>query len=274
MSFDISEESYIPQKCGLDFQQRKLYIEYTVSGVGKKTRRRRGIPVRHLESEEDLYDVVEDLYDRHGPYIGAIPRSQIEGLLMRLLEGPEKNEKARRKLIEEEEGKKSAVSRLMRGNSGVGEGLDGFTKLDSVPDIPDEVGRGGGVREEGDYEFQERLSAEKEMHKGLLASQGGEDEEEEEEEENTSELSVSNVVVDPEENLNLVSDRVLKQKKKVMNEVFEQNRVRPGDDGYVYDKRVEFPAKEAGSGTDSADDCSWDDEEEEEGSSLSAISYG
>ena len=62
------------------------------------------------------------------------------------------------------------------------------------------------------------------------------------------------------EDLNQAPDEVLQRKKKEMDVLFESNRVRPGDEGWQYDKEVEF-------GGDDGEDklsCGWDDESEED----------
>ena len=56
-----------------------------------------------------------------------------------------------------------------------------------------------------------------------------------------------------EDDLNKVSDDVLKQKKKEMDKEFEQNQLKPGDDGYEYDKEVDFDADD-----DDKVSCGWD----------------
>ena len=52
-----------------------------------------------------------------------------------------------------------------------------------------------------------------------------------------------------DEDLNKATDEYLEKKKEEMNIVFESNRVKPGDEGYVYDKEVDFddgPKMESG----------------------------
>ena len=56
---------------------------------------------------------------------------------------------------------------------------------------------------------------------------------------------------EPEEDLNKVSDFRLRVAKRQMDEQFEKNLVRPGMEGYEYDKAVEFEEAE--------EDMSWDD---------------
>lgn len=58
--------------------------------------------------------------------------------------------------------------------------------------------------------------------------------------------------------LNKVSEGELDRAKKNMNNDFLKNRIRPGDEGYEFDKRVEFEAPEDGS------DCSWDEDSDED----------
>lgn len=52
-----------------------------------------------------------------------------------------------------------------------------------------------------------------------------------------------------DEDLNKVSDEYLAKKKEEMNLLFETNRLKPGDEGYVYNKEVDFdnePKMESG----------------------------
>ena len=65
-----------------------------------------------------MYNVVEDLFDRHGRYLELIPRDQIESLLLKLLEGA--------KRVARKEFPKSA----------------GFSKLNSNPDTLHNAGEG------------------------------------------------------------------------------------------------------------------------------------
>lgn len=57
----------------------------------------------------------------------------------------------------------------------------------------------------------------------------------------------------PQADYNRVSETQLKQVKQKMDLVFQQNIVRPGENGYKYDKQVAFQA------TQEASD--WDDDE-------------
>jgi len=52
--------------------------------------------------------------------------------------------------------------------------------------------------------------------------------------------------------LQTAHDSKVRAAKSTMNKGFEANRLRPGDDGYEYDKRVEFGEPE--------DDNEWDDD--------------
>jgi hypothetical protein len=56
----------------------------------------------------------------------------------------------------------------------------------------------------------------------------------------------------PQADYNRVSESQLKQVKQKMDVVFAQNIVRPGEEGYQYDKRVAFQAAQEAS--------EWDDE--------------
>ncbi|XP_022098708.1 centrosomal protein of 19 kDa-like [Acanthaster planci] len=62
------------------------------------------------------------------------------------------------------------------------------------------------------------------------------------------------LAVDPEEDLNKVDDDTLKKKKSIMDETFEKNRKKPGEDGFKYDVDVDFGGGIESSGWDSGDD--------------------
>ena len=52
-----------------------------------------------------------------------------------------------------------------------------------------------------------------------------------------------------DEDLNKATDEYLEKKKEEMDVLFESNRLKPGDEGYVYDKEVDFdvgPKMESG----------------------------
>ena len=58
-----------------------------------------------------------------------------------------------------------------------------------------------------------------------------------------------------DEDLNKATNEHLAQKKEEMNLLFEKNRVKPGDEGYIYDKEIDFgdgPKMESGWDTDSS----------------------
>lgn len=62
--------------------------------------------------------------------------------------------------------------------------------------------------------------------------------------------------VDPEENMNKLTDTELNRRKELMDLTFEKNSIGKGHPDFVYDKEVEFnPNKEA---------VGWDDESEED----------
>ena len=62
-------------------------------------------------------------------------------------------------------------------------------------------------------------------------------------------------------NLNKLSDAQLAKHKQLMDKDFSVNQLKPGDPGFVYDKRVEFGRD----GNDSPlEDDSWGEEEDEE----------
>jgi centrosomal protein CEP19 len=59
------------------------------------------------------------------------------------------------------------------------------------------------------------------------------------------------------EDLNKLGDIELNKKKAEMDEVFEEHRVRPGDEGFQYDVEVDFENENGKiSGWDSDDDYS------------------
>ena len=61
--------------------------------------------------------------------------------------------------------------------------------------------------------------------------------------------------IDPDEDLNKLSDDALDQKKHIMDKTFEKNRKKPGDEGFQYDVDVDFGnGGIESSGWDSGDD--------------------
>lgn len=64
--------------------------------------------------------------------------------------------------------------------------------------------------------------------------------------------------IDPEEDLNKLEDRELARKKSIMDELFEKNRKKKGDPGFVYNVEVDFPQDEQ------LESCGWDLETDEE----------
>lgn len=69
--------------------------------------------------------------------------------------------------------------------------------------------------------------------------------------------SYGKISIDGKMNLNKLSDEDLNKVKQVMNHSFEKNRLKPGDDGFEYDKQVDFgPVEE--------DDNDWDEESDVE----------
>ena len=59
-----------------------------------------------------------------------------------------------------------------------------------------------------------------------------------------------------EEDLNKANDEQLAKRKAQMDVLFEANRLQPGDEGYVYDKEVEFGRPKIESGWDSEEESS------------------
>jgi len=61
--------------------------------------------------------------------------------------------------------------------------------------------------------------------------------------------------VDPEENMNILTDIELKRRKEIMDLTFEKNSIGKGHPDFVYDKQIEFkPSKDAGGWDDESDD--------------------
>ena len=70
-------------------------------------------------------------------------------------------------------------------------------------------------------------------------------------------VNVSSLLsVDPEEDLNKLSDTQLQRRKDIMEFNFEKNNVKKGDPAFVYDKEVSFGALKETAG--------WDEESDEE----------
>ena len=66
-----------------------------------------------------------------------------------------------------------------------------------------------------------------------------------------------------EGDLNAVSEEQLKAAKAEMDVLFQKKALRPGDPGYVHDKRVEAPAElEDNEWDDDLDDFETDDEDD------------
>ena len=62
-----------------------------------------------------------------------------------------------------------------------------------------------------------------------------------------------------QEDLNKLGEDQLKEKKAEMDVLFEANRIQPGDDGYEYDKEMDFSGSKI--------ECGWDSD----GSSVMEI---
>jgi len=107
--------------------------------------------------------------------------------------------------------------------------------------------------------FEDKATASSDDHSLQLstASIPSEVEEEDDDLENMTEEGILEKLIalpsnsDEENDLNKVSDDVLKQKKKEMDKEFEQNQLKPGDDRYEYDKEVDFDDNDKVS-------CGWD----------------
>uniref|UniRef100_A0A6P8IKQ6 Centrosomal protein of 19 kDa n=1 Tax=Actinia tenebrosa TaxID=6105 RepID=A0A6P8IKQ6_ACTTE len=66
-----------------------------------------------------------------------------------------------------------------------------------------------------------------------------------------------NVKLNPDEDMNKLDDERLRQRKAAMDIDFEKNRIKPGDDDFMYDKEIEFPdTGKVESGWDEEDDYS------------------
>lgn len=63
--------------------------------------------------------------------------------------------------------------------------------------------------------------------------------------------------LNPDEDLNKLDDDKLKERKAAMDIDFERNRIKPGDEDFMYDKEIEFPdTGKIESGWDEDDDYS------------------
>jgi centrosomal protein CEP19 len=65
-----------------------------------------------------------------------------------------------------------------------------------------------------------------------------------------------------DEDLNKLGDDVLQQKKEIMDQTFNKNRIKPGDPEFVYDKQVDFDTNlnekvESGWDAEESDDLFW-----------------
>ncbi|XP_015270873.1 PREDICTED: centrosomal protein of 19 kDa [Gekko japonicus] len=65
-------------------------------------------------------------------------------------------------------------------------------------------------------------------------------------------------IIDPEENLNKLDDKELAKRKKIMDELFEKNRKKKDDPGFVYNVEVDFPQDEE------LESCGWDADSDDE----------
>ena len=61
---------------------------------------------------------------------------------------------------------------------------------------------------------------------------------------------------DQEEDLNKLDDYELDKRKADMDQDFEKNRIKPGDEDFVYDKEVDFNEGKMESGWDEDDEYS------------------
>ena len=68
--------------------------------------------------------------------------------------------------------------------------------------------------------------------------------------------SLNSQAGDKDEDLNKLDDYELDRRKAEMDKEFEKNRIRPGDEDFVYDKEVEFNDVKIESGWDDDDDYS------------------
>lgn len=70
------------------------------------------------------------------------------------------------------------------------------------------------------------------------------------------EHSLASLCLDPDEDLNKLSDQELSRKKALMEQLFEQNRKKKDDPDFVYDLQVDFPEQ--------LESCGWDEDDEDE----------
>ena len=66
------------------------------------------------------------------------------------------------------------------------------------------------------------------------------------------------IAIDGTVDLNKVSQEELQAAKDAMKVDFVRNSLKPGDEGYVWDKRVEFEVNE------NSEDDSWDDDDDDD----------
>lgn len=69
-------------------------------------------------------------------------------------------------------------------------------------------------------------------------------------------------ILGSDEDLNKLGDDVLRRKKEIMDQTFIQNRIKPGDPEFVYDKQVDFDTNinekvESGWDAEESDDLFW-----------------
>ncbi|XP_028924161.1 centrosomal protein of 19 kDa [Ornithorhynchus anatinus] len=74
----------------------------------------------------------------------------------------------------------------------------------------------------------------------------------------TTERPRREATVDPEEDLNKLDDKELAQRKSIMDELFEKNRLKKDDPNFVYDVEIEFPQD------GQLQSCGWDAESADE----------
>ncbi|XP_042858988.1 centrosomal protein of 19 kDa-like [Penaeus japonicus] len=64
--------------------------------------------------------------------------------------------------------------------------------------------------------------------------------------------------LDPNQDLNKLNDEQLNRKKKIMDSTFQKNQLKPGDQGYEYDKQVDFDnVEKVEAGWDSSEEDFW-----------------
>jgi hypothetical protein len=266
---------YCGVKCGLKFNPPTLVVFYKQTGKSKL--RKRSMPLRHLKTRRELSAYAEELcgHERHGKYVQLIPLEQLILLLERAKNG------------KDYEVPKAAAPHFSLVTPTTKETpispVKAPSKLPALPKSDDLLGLSNlpsleksSVVSQGNFPPKVKsLTAET---KGVTSPQNtiskpkfpmDDDKSLEELLEDLSEASGDQENFDKggehnaagtgshskgtkiEEDLNKVAENVLVQQKEAMDVLFEANRIKPGDEGWVYNKEVDFDEEDKMS-------CGWD----------------